>query len=326
MPDENRTIFNEAKEFLLRIFNREFIIFTLFLGISCAFWLVTVLNDNMEREFGVEIRLINIPKDVILTSDSIDTVRVVVRDKGFAIAQYEYGDILKPIIVDFKTLKHSDDNGTITNSELQKLITKMLKSSTHIVQMKPEKLTYYFSQGLGKKVPVRFDGTLTAATSYYISDTKMDPDSVMIYGPQILLDRIQAITTVKTTITGIEKDLYQEIALLQPEGIKVVPAKVSLQASVDILTEGVVEVPIKTVNVPEGMFLKTFPARVKISFVVTTANFRNVKPEQFSVEIDYNDIAKDPERKTCPLILRLSPVSALHPQMSISEVEYLIER
>jgi hypothetical protein len=40
------------------------------------------LNDTYEKEIKIPVRVNNIPKNVVLTSSSNDTIRVVVRDLG----------------------------------------------------------------------------------------------------------------------------------------------------------------------------------------------------------------------------------------------------
>lgn len=71
-----------VRNFLFSSANREFLTFFFFLVLSTIFWLMTALNETYEREIGVPAYLVNIPKNVVVTSDMEDTVRVTVRDKG----------------------------------------------------------------------------------------------------------------------------------------------------------------------------------------------------------------------------------------------------
>lgn len=74
-----------------------------FLALSGAFWLLLALNDTYEKEIRFPIRIVNIPKNVVLTSEMDDTIRVVVRDKGYTLCTYLYGDVIKRIDLPFSS-------------------------------------------------------------------------------------------------------------------------------------------------------------------------------------------------------------------------------
>ena len=72
-------IINMVRNFLFSSANREFLTFFFFLVLSSIFWLMTALNETYEREVSVPAYLVNVPKNVVITSDMEDTVRVTVR-------------------------------------------------------------------------------------------------------------------------------------------------------------------------------------------------------------------------------------------------------
>ena len=53
--------------------------------LSAVFWLILTLNETYEKELKVPVRIVNVPKNVVLTSSADDTVRITVRDKGWVI-------------------------------------------------------------------------------------------------------------------------------------------------------------------------------------------------------------------------------------------------
>ena len=91
---------------MLKLINKEFLVFLFFLLLSGLFWLTNVLDDSYEKEFAVPIRLSGVPKNVILTDEIDSVVKVVVRDKGYVIGSYIFDGgfrslslILKIVIV-----------------------------------------------------------------------------------------------------------------------------------------------------------------------------------------------------------------------------------
>ena len=80
---------------------KDLIIFLFFLCLSGVFWLMETLNETYEVEIPVAVRLYGVPKNVVLTSEMSDTVRVTVRDKGFVILGYKTYNPLRPIKISF---------------------------------------------------------------------------------------------------------------------------------------------------------------------------------------------------------------------------------
>ena len=92
------------RNFVSRIFNKEFLIFLFFLMLSGLFWLTNVLDDYYEREFTIDLRLAGIPKNVVLTGEVDSVVKVVVRDKGYVIGSYMFRGDFRPLF--FLSLIH----------------------------------------------------------------------------------------------------------------------------------------------------------------------------------------------------------------------------
>ena len=63
-----------VRGFLFTLVNKEFLIFLFFLLLSGIFWLLMTLNETYEMEFRIPIKVVNIPKNVVLTSEDTDTV------------------------------------------------------------------------------------------------------------------------------------------------------------------------------------------------------------------------------------------------------------
>ena len=64
------------RNFLLGNSNKQFLVFLFFLLLSGAFWLFNALNDTYEVEVSVPVRLVKVPRNVVITADPTDTVKV----------------------------------------------------------------------------------------------------------------------------------------------------------------------------------------------------------------------------------------------------------
>lgn len=318
-------IINMVRNFLFSSANREFLTFFFFLVLSTIFWLMTALNETYEREIGVPAYLVNIPKNVVVTSDVEDTVRVTVRDKGFALLAYTYGEGIRPINVNFQSaITRQSGYGVVSSQELMKMINQRFSGSSKIVQVKPDRLDFHYNYGLSRQVSVKMSGHVVPGKSFYLARTRFWPEKVTVYGSKQALDSLRFVKTVPINITNFNDTVLRTVALETIKGVKIVPNTVRIGLYPDILTEENIEVPITAINMPEGKVLRTFPQRVTVNFIVGASMFRSISPEQFAVVVDYNEIIDHPSDK-CSIHLRETPQGVRNARLKMTHVDYLIE-
>ena len=318
-------IYRRVTEFLFSNVNKEFVTFLFFLVLSAVFWLITTLNQTYEQEILVPIKVSDIPRNIMLTSAESDTVHITVRDKGWQLLGYLYGKRLKTVLMPFKNYENENGNGHIPAADIKKAVEQMLESSSKITAVKPERLEFFFNSGERKRVPVRWRGRVVPEQPYFIAGAEYSQDSVDVYAPKEKLDSINVVYTEQLRYADFRDTLFVSCLLAHGRDVKVVPERITIRFQTDVLTEEVIEgVPIKTVNMPDGQMLRTFPARVNVNIVAGASQVRNMRPEDFEVVADYNDIANSHAEK-CDIRLRQYPHGVSRAALSVSQVDYLIE-
>lgn len=326
MKSEIVRIFRIVRDFLFSIVNKEFLIFLFFLALSGAFWLSMALEETYERELDIPVRLVNVPRNAIITTPIDDTLTVTVRDKGYAHFSYAFGTKIRPINLNFNTYANKETgNGQVPISDVQNIVYQRLYSSSRITQIKPDKLDFYFNFGLSRKLPVRMSGHVTPAKNYVLSHVRFWPEEVTVYASKHILDSLKYISTRQLNITNFEDTVFKTVELQSIKGVKCVPAKVRIGLFPDILTEANVEVPITAVNMPEGKVLRTFPSRVNVRFVIGSKAYRSIKPEHFKVIVNYREVEAHPSDK-CNIYLVSSPRDVRQARPEVSQVDYLVEQ
>ena len=314
-----------VSDFVFSNTNRDFLVFLFFLGLSGIFWLSLTLNETYEREFSIPVSVVDIPKNAVLTSDEVDTIKMTIRDKGIVLVAYQYGDYLNRLRIPFKNYTRNNGSGSVPASELQKLVYQNLVSSSKITACKPDKLEFFYNYGTHKKVPVRWSGRVIPEELYFISRVDYSPDSVTVYASDEKLDSINIIYTETLNYANFRDTLTITCQLAKLKGVKVVPDKVKINFFTDVLTEENIEgVPIQGINLPEGKVLRTFPAKVTVSFVTGVSVFRNLRPEDFTIVADYNEIKRHPSEK-CRITLKNVPPGISRARLDVTLVDYLIE-
>lgn len=317
--------YENIRKLVLHIFNRKFLIFLFFLVLSGIFWLMMTLNETYEQEIVVPVRLVNVPENVVITTDIDSTVRVTVRDKGYTLTNYLYGEGVKTVNINFNSYAGKNaEYGNVSITELQKMIYKNLVNSSRIVSIAADKMDFYFNYGQSKSVPVVMNGSIKTGRAYYLAHTRFSPQRVTVYASKKMLDSINSVKIEPLHISNLTDTLIRDVKLSKIKGVKCVPNTVRIGLYPDVLTEESIEVTIRPINVPEGIVMRTFPTKAKVKFIVGVGMYRNINENLFDVVVNYNEVAKQSKDK-CTVYLRKSPVGIRTPRLETNQVDYLIE-
>ena len=317
-------ISRKIRNFLLSKNTREFLIFLFFVLVSFSFWVLQMLDDVYQTDITMQVRLKNLPKEVVMTSELPSEINVQVEDRGTVLLNYMLGRSFYPLVFDFSDYESMGTSVTLSNGEVRKKIAAQLNTTTKMLAFRPDTLGYIYSKGDAKKVPVAISGQVTAGREFYISDVKLEPDSVMVYAPQNVLNTIHTVYTMPVSFKGVTDTVSKQVHLQVVKGAKFVPATNRVSVCVDMYSEKKVEVPVVGVGFPDGKLLRTFPSKVQVFFQVGLKNFSSVQPEDFSVEVSYDDV-KQNKGEQVPLKLAKYPTNVGHVRIAPSSVDFLIE-
>ncbi len=316
--------YKDTKDFLFKLLNKEFLVFSFFLFVSAAFWFLSTLNETYEKDIKVPISITDVPPNIVITDGLPDSVRITLKDKGFNLLKYIFNNDIRPIRLQFILYAKAHGKGSVTPSDVQKILKPRLDESTTILAVKAEHWDFYFCHGNRKRVPILISGNISAKSNYYVSRCTLIPDSITILAETEALDTIQAVYTEVISLENISESTTRAISLQHIKGVKLATDKISMSIITDQLTEVIVKVPVKTVNVPEGISLKTFPAQAEIRVAVGVRNSNVVKPELFNVVADYKELSTTPSEKLRLKILS-QPRGIVRAYIIHPTVDYLIE-
>lgn len=315
-----------AKNYLSRIWNRQFFAFLFFLFLSAAFWLFQTLNETYDREIAVRVVLTDVPDNVVVTTEPPAHIRLTLRDRGFILLRYQYFYRKHFPAIKIKWSEVSTPGGHVTlpTAELLKPILSTLEGSTQLVGAKPESIEFFYNYGQSKEVPVVIQGKFEADSAYTLMATDVEPRTVMVYASNRILDTLSAAYLEPIHLHGLTDTTVIEHRFVKMAGVKYVPARPKLRILADRMVEKTVEVPVQGVNFPATKTLRTFPSKVKVTFQVGMSQYRKVTPESFVLTINYEDLLNYKE-PLFPLNLKSTPYGVKRPRLYPAAVEYVIE-
>jgi hypothetical protein len=311
--------------------NKRVLIFFFFLMLSVVFWLLTALNKEYTHALSYPVRFIRFPEDKVLVSEVPDRLELRVNASGFVLLSYQLRSRLTPIIFDvnsFSANRYGNDPSSfyILSSLAKDGISRQLSNEIGVLDIKPDTLIFRFASRIDKKVAVIPSLELQFEKQYMqTGPTLIEPDSVILSGPQVIVDTIQAVYTEMYARERINESFSEELKLFPVPRIDFNPVEVWLQVPVEKFTTARLQLPIEVVNLPDSLVIRTFPGKVDISCQVGLSAYESLSEHQFSAVVDYSEAASMIGSKLQVRIVKVPEnIQALN--YTPKSVEYILEK
>ena len=298
-----------AKHYLSFLGNRQFFAFLFFLLLSASFWLFQTVNEVYEEEFAIPVRLVGVPENVVLTTEPPAHVRITLRDRG---------------VVHFDSVATTSGHVSLATAELLKPVVAALESSTQALSVRPETMDFYFNYGLSKRVPVVVQGKFFPDSAYSIMAVDVEPREALVYASRSVLDTLTAAYLEPIRLHHLTDTTIVRRKFVKIPGVKYVPNQARLTIIADRMVEKTVEVPVQGVNFPADKTLRTFPAKVKVTFQVGMSQYKKVTDESFVIVINYADLIGR-KAPSIPLSLKSTPYGVYRPRLTPDHVDFILE-
>jgi hypothetical protein len=302
--------------------------FFLFVLLAFVFWMLAKFSKEYEATVMFKVSYENFPENKILQKEPITQIPIHIKGTGFKLISAKlFNKEIKLNAGNLINFKGSQYYILLNQQELG--IEKQLNSGLSIDYFVKDSVFFDLGSLATKKVPVVIDATVDFLPGYdFVNTLKATPDSVLISGPDGVLDEINKITTSTVVLNEVHSNVQQKVGLRIPHEKVKLPASVSeveVSAEVDKFTEDVIEVPFVIENIPEGMIINTYPKTVKVSFKVGLADFNKVNANAFVIHSDYEFSSQN---NLTYLILKLVSKPELVKNVKIipSKVDFLIQK
>jgi hypothetical protein len=273
--------------------------FLFFLLLSTVFWLLKVLDNNYTTNITVPIEYVPYRSDVEMVGNIPTTLSLNVSGQGYELLKRIISVKRKPIVLQVLALnlnpvKDSSDKYFVLTHYLKENIQRQLGSELTLQYIMPDTLWYTFSAVVKKKVKVVPLLEIKFIKQYMLEgDYIIQPDSIIVKGPKLIIDTLSAVYTEKETFVGVFRSFSRQFELQPINGISFETNKVWVTIPVDKFTQASIKVPIKTVNVPDSLNLILFPSFITIDYLVSLKNYDKINRSQFLVSANYEDCFTD---------------------------------
>lgn len=312
-----------AKTIYRTSMGKNMITFCIFLAIASIFWIMTALNDEVQRSFTVPIQFQHIPKGVTLLNTAPIEVTVSMKNKGRAFLKYDWSEV--PVLkINFNDFSNTKNNRIVINEQrLSSLIRGIFGNETDVISIRPDSISLFYTTLPGEKLPIHVAIDARTDPQYIVfGDYKLSTDSVMVYSVRGLPSNVVALNTQNVSLRNLNDSTTVEVPIEIPRGCRVEPPYVEVTIPVQPLVVKHKELPIKLINTPGGENVITFPSMVKVSYLIPKTLY-NESAASLNAIVNYYDI--DHEKPTVDVTIKNIPDYYRGVSVKPEEVEYIIE-
>ncbi|TYA57367.1 YbbR-like domain-containing protein [Formosa maritima] len=196
-----------------------------------------------------------------------------------------------------------------------------------IVSIIPDTLKFRYDINAIKKVPIKLNSKLSFSLGFDLLDSiRLEPDSIKIIGPKILVSELNYIETDIFILNDIKTNIDKSISLNLPtnknKNLNFSEDHIKIKAEVDKFTEGHLKIPVTVINIPDSLKIKYFPKKLYVTYYTSLSNYNQIKANDFVITCDYNNIDSTSEFLK-PQIVK-QPKEARNVKLSQEQIEFII--
>jgi len=302
-------------------------IFFICILIAAIFWLLIKLSDVYTVENAFELTYNNEPSGMRVTKLVDSTLKMNLTARGFLILKLNLFTDMEKLDIDLSNYTietKGDKKYAIYTQELTKKLAEIVGTNENSITFSKAMVSFNMEKSSEKLIPIIPNYSIQFVSQYDLYQSVITtPSSVLVYGPQSILDKLKSISTNKLILENIMSNQVIKVNLenSNPDLLRLEINEVSLDFKVEKFTESEILIPINNSGLQYE--IKTFPSQVKVYYRVAQIDFNKVRSHQFNIFPVLNNLDILQVNKL-PLELSKQPNFVRNIRIVPSYVEFLI--
>jgi hypothetical protein len=285
--------------------------------------MISKLTSNYTKTIVFVVKPVDVPSDQVVLDQSIDSIGLELEAYGYNLAKYYIDQpIIEISLNDLNKVKSKYQWTKQRNfSDLQSKFNK----SVRLISSSVDQIDFIIEQYESKKVPVELKLELDYKSGFdSFNEYKLSKDSIMITGPNSLIDTINMIQTHKLVLNQIDSEINTKIRIKPSENKNITHSDTELdfQLKVEKFTEESIKVPITIVNIDDNMKINYYPKVVSVLYRVSIREYKSINPMDFRVECDLNTINRD--NSVLISSITKKPINVRKCRIENNQIQYVI--
>jgi len=311
--------------------NLRIAVFSFFLVISLVLWYLNKLNNDYVTEVEYPVTFVNPPRNKIMVGTPPKSITLKVSGFGYSLIRFNLATSLSPIVIDINSFALMEMGGSkektyILTSRARGAVSSQLSSDIQLVSIFPDSLFFEFSDLIRKKVKVIPNIKVDFQRQHMLSGKIIcNPDSIVITGPKAVIDTVNEVYTQQKLFVNISATASKSLNLIPLKQVGFSHRKVDITIPAEKFTEVVLDIPITTANLDEGVGIILLPPSIKMRVNVPIGKASEVKPHSFSAMVNLADISTF-QRNKVRVELKSIPENVSIVDFNPKTIEFYLEK
>ncbi len=257
---------------------------------SIVLWIFVSFSGQYTTTMNVPIEFTNFLQDHTIQSQSTTEASLVLQGEGWALAQVTMGP-------DNKLEVSTNEKAGEQIVRLRDVLSQnpWLTSSLQVVRVNPDQLDFSIERINYKTVPIIPNISIEAQEDYeLVSEVILEPDSVLVMGPQSIIRKMNAVITRSVVYEGIDDKVVESIELEPINHITYSNSKCLIKFDVQkIVDKTFDEVPVEVVGAPPSRELSLFPSKLNVTLRGGIKMLGVLKKDEIIAYVNFQEAIKD---------------------------------
>jgi YbbR domain-containing protein len=283
---------------ILQFFRRAFvnptkrnwkIVILCFVGAS-TFWFFNSLNKNYTTKINYPVQFDFDRDSVVILKELPAKIRIDVSSVGWNIFRKNLGINVEPVVV---PLKNPTETSFMTGNYLLPIISDQIEE-LEVNYVAEDSVFFSIDKLVSKQVFLRIEpGNIAMEENHRItSEVKIDPDTILVFGPKSVLDSLGGVQWIDVLESGIEEDFSEPVTIgfLENRFLSSPITETNVSFEVSKFIRYVQSVPVEPRNFPEDRNIQLEPERIVLDFTIEESLVPQIADSLFLVTCDYKNV------------------------------------
>ncbi|MDD2346303.1 MAG: hypothetical protein PHY85_09180 [Bacteroidales bacterium] len=240
------------------------------------------------------------PQNMSIPKDYEQELTISVSGHGYNLLREKIEKVKIPLILDFSNNKnpiniYSNPNNCtqsyILTKDVKAIVNKRFGDNINLVKISPDTIYFNTTQTYSKRIAIKPLITFQPDVNYVKNgEITIRPDTITVYGPQSIIDTMEAVYTKPTDLGIINDNNVHPLEINTFKNLRYSKTSVLVEIPMEKYTETILKIAINSINVPEKLKVRVMPSEVSVSFKVPLSDFSEVNPSDFVATVDFKDI------------------------------------
>ncbi len=216
----------------MRIVPRHPLTLALALVLACLLWYTQALERReriSERQLDAPLTFVNVPPELVITSDVPRSVLLRVRGPLSRLRQLEPSQT--GVVIDLRGAGEGQRDFAIEGRNV------VVPEGIEVLAVSPSQLGVSLERVIQRRLPVRAKVVGDPATGYVLGSVLVNPPTVRVSGPRTQLDALQAVVTEPVSVEGADAPVAATVAVRSPQPLVRVVEPLMVEVTVDFIVQ-----------------------------------------------------------------------------------------